>query len=168
MKCRSVNKLRYLLLTLLMSTLIFSKDAISGDKIEHTEHIHYDMKTGEENVYVLDISESRDHIDALVAEVSPTLKSYSEFHFSPCLEKQTNKSVSGTYHMESSRVEESDGRLSQIENFLKLEDLGVQLIELNKGKDLLFMKQNGTLMTINAHASLDQLANCTPPAKSGQ
>lgn len=168
MRCRSVNKFRYLLLTLLMSTLIFSTNAISGDKIDHTEDIHYDMKTGEENVYALDISESREHIDALVAEVSPTLKPYSEFHFSPCLEKQSNKSVSGTYHLEASNVEESDGRLSQIEYFLKLQDLGVQLIELKTGQDLLFMKQNGTLVTINTNTSLDQLANCMPPSRSRQ
>lgn len=166
MKCQHVNKVCALLLTLLLAVLIFSGQSIAGNKIEHTDLVHYDMKSGEESIYTVEVNESHDQINALFAEVSPTLKSYSEFHFSPCLKKNRPDSVKGTYHLDSVKVEPSDAHMKQIASFLQLQNLGVQLTELAPGEDLLLMKQNSMLITLNTADTLDMLATCKPHSKS--
>ncbi|MCS2171878.1 hypothetical protein MUU46_16375 [Scandinavium sp. TWS1a] len=167
MKCQHVNKVCTLLVTLLFSILIFSGQSIAGDKIEHTEQVHYDMKSGEESIYTVEVSESRDRVNVLIAEVSPTLKPYSEFHFTPCLKQNSAGSVQGTYHLESANVEESDAHMSQIASFMQLQNLGVQLTELSAGEDLLLMKQNNMLISLNTTDPFKTLATCNPQTKSG-
>lgn len=166
MKCQHVNKVRALLMTLFFSVLIFSGQSIAGNKIEHTEQVQYDMKSGEESIYTVEVSESHDRILALIAEVSPTLKPYSEFHFTPCLKKSSPDSVAGTYHLDSENVEQSDAHMKQIASFMKLQNLSVQLTELAPGEDLLLMKQNHMLITINTTDTLDMLATCKPHSPS--
>lgn len=167
MKCLHVNKLCAMRVTLSFFALIFSGLSIAGDKIEHTEQVLYDMRSGEERVYTVEVSESRDRISALIAEVSPTLKPYSEFHLTPCLKKNSPRSVKGTYHLDSATVEHSDAHMDQIASFMRLQNLGVELTELSPGEELLFIKQNSTLITLNTTDTFDTLATCKPHSASG-
>lgn len=168
MKCHRVINASRLLITLLLCSGLSPAFASTESKIEHTEFVTYDMKTGEESSHAMEIHGTSRQVDVLLAEVKPALKEYSEFHFSSCLEKNSETSVKGIFHLESAKIDESDEHLKQIAFFLKLQDLGVQFTELTPEHKLLFIKQNGMLITLNSPETLEQLATCKPPpAKSG-
>lgn len=169
MKCLRVINPWKLITALLFSAWGLQAFAGTENRIEHTEYVRYDMKTGEESRHTIEIHGSSRQVDVLLAEVNPTLREYSEFHFSSCMEKNSETSVKGVFHLESSKIDETDEHLKQIAFFLKLQDLGVQFTELTPGKKLLFIKQSGMLITLNSPETLDELATCKPPQeKSGQ
>ncbi|MRS15547.1 hypothetical protein GJV06_11690 [Enterobacteriaceae bacterium RIT691] len=168
MKCQRVINTSRLLTTLLLFSGLSPAFAGMENQIEHTELLTYDMKTGEESRHAIEIHGTSREVDVLLAEVNPTLKEYSEFHFSSCLERNSETSVKGVFHLESAKIDKTDEHLKQIAFFLKLQDLGVQFTELTPEHKLLFIKQNGILITLNSPETLDQLATCRPHlAKSG-
>lgn len=168
MKCQRVINTSWLVTALFLCSGLSSAFAGTENQIEHTEFIIHNMKTGEESRHVMEIHGTSSQVDVLLAEVTPTLKEYSELHFSSCLERNSATSVKGVFHLESAKIDESDEHLKQIAFFLKLQDLGVQFTELTPEHKLLFIKQSGMLITLNSPETLDELATCKKPAaKSG-